>query len=61
MINKNLLPEKDRELIELAERFEGARSEQRSIYMDSEDLADLADGTAAGTVSSMPQTSSSAD
>ena len=43
MINKNLLPEKDRELIELAERFEAARSEQRSIYMDSEDLADLAE------------------
>lgn len=43
MINKNLLPEKDRELIELAERFEAARSEQKSIYMDSEDLADLAE------------------
>ena len=43
MINKNLLSDKDRELIELAERFEAARSEQKSIYMDSEDLADLAE------------------
>lgn len=43
MTNKNLLPDKDRELVELAERFEAARSEQKSIYMDSEDLADLAE------------------
>lgn len=60
MINKNLLSDKDRELIELAERFEAARSEQKSIYMDSEDLATWPNGTAAGTVSKMPQTSSSA-
>lgn len=43
MINKNLLSDKDRELMELAERFEAARSDKKSIYMDAEDLADLAE------------------
>ena len=43
MIKKNLLSGRDRELVELAERYERARTENRHIYMDADDLADLAD------------------
>lgn len=43
MINKNLLSGKDRELVELAEQYETAKAEHRSLYMDADDLADLAD------------------
>ena len=43
MIKKNLLSGRDRELVELAEQYEKAKAENRSIYMDADDLADLAD------------------
>ena len=43
MINKNLLSGRDRELAELAEQYERAKAENRSIYMDAEDIADVAD------------------
>lgn len=43
MANKNLLSDKDRELIELVEQFEAAQAEQKPIYMDAEDLADIAE------------------
>lgn len=43
MIKKNLLSGKDRELVELAEQYEKAKAEHHSIYMDADDLADLAD------------------
>ena len=43
MIKKNLLSGRDRELAELAEQYERAKAENRTIYMDADDLADLAD------------------
>lgn len=43
MGNKNLLSGRDKELQELAEKYESAKAEARSIYIDAEDLADLAD------------------
>lgn len=43
MNKKNLLSGRERELQEMAERFEEAKQKQQSIYLDAEDLADLAD------------------
>ena len=43
MIKKNLLSGRDRELAELAEQYENAQADRRNIYMDADDLADLAD------------------
>lgn len=43
MSKKNLLSGREKELQEMAEQYEQALSEQRSIYLDAEDLADLAD------------------
>lgn len=43
MNKKNLLSGREKELHEMAEAYEQARAKQRSIYLDAEDLADLAD------------------
>lgn len=43
MGNKNLLSGRDKELQELAEQYEAAMSENKSFYLDADDLADLAD------------------
>lgn len=43
MNRKNLLSGRDKELYELAEQYENAQREKTPIYMDAEDLADLAD------------------
>ena len=43
MNKKNLLSGRDRELAELAEQYENAKAENRNVYMDADDLADLAD------------------
>lgn len=43
MSNKNLLSGKDKALAELVERYETARDQHTSIYMDAEDLADIAE------------------
>ena len=43
MNKKNLLSGRERELQEMAERYEKAKLNQQSIYLDAEDLADLAD------------------
>ena len=43
MNKKNLLSGRDRELLEMAESYEQSKAEGRSIYMDAEDMADLAD------------------
>lgn len=43
MSKKNLLSGRDKELQELADRYEEAQAEGRSIYLDAEDFADLAD------------------
>ena len=42
MNKKNLLSGRDRELLEMAESYEQSKAEGRSIYMDAEDMADLA-------------------
>lgn len=43
MSNKNLLSGKDKALAELVESYETARDQHISIYMDAEDLADIAE------------------
>ncbi len=43
MSKNNLLSGRDRELQELAEQYEAAIAENRPIYLDADDLADLAD------------------
>lgn len=43
MMKKNLLSGRDRELAEMAEQYENARANRQSIYLDAEDMADLAD------------------
>lgn len=43
MSKKNLLSGRDKELQQLAEQYEAAQAENKSIYMDADDLADLAD------------------
>ncbi len=43
MSNKNLLSGRDKELQQLAEQYETAREEKKPLYMDADDLADLAD------------------
>lgn len=43
MNKNNLLSGRDKELQELAEQYEAARAENKSIYLDADDLADLAD------------------
>lgn len=43
MSKKNLLSGRDRELQEMAEQYEAAKAEDRTIYLDADDLADLAD------------------
>ena len=43
MNRKNLLSGRDKELYELAEQYEKAQRERMPIYMDADDLADLAD------------------
>ncbi|MCD8184825.1 MAG: tetratricopeptide repeat protein [Bacteroides sp.] len=43
MSKKNLLSGRDRELQELAEQYEAAKAENKPIYLDAEDSADLAD------------------
>lgn len=43
MKKKNLLSGRERELQEMAEQYEEAQKQGQSIYLDAEDLADLAD------------------
>lgn len=43
MNNKNLLSGRDKELQQLAEQYEAAREAKKPLYMDADDLADLAD------------------
>jgi tetratricopeptide (TPR) repeat protein len=43
MRNKNFINESERRLRSLADAFEAARLDERSPYMDADDLADLAD------------------
>lgn len=43
MSNKNWLSGREKELHELAEQYETAMAEERSLYLDAEDIADLAD------------------
>lgn len=43
MSKKNLLSGRDKELQELAEQYEAAKAENKAIYLDADDLADLAD------------------
>ena len=43
MNNKNLLSGRDKELQQLAEQYEAARKEKKALYLDADDLADLAD------------------
>lgn len=43
MNRKNLYSGRDKELFELSEQYESAKAEGRSIYMDADDCADLAD------------------
>ena len=43
MAKKNLLSGRDKELLEMAEAYEQSQAEGKSIYMDAEDMADLAD------------------
>ena len=44
MSKKNLLSGRDKELQELAEQYEAAKAENKPIYLDADDLADLATG-----------------
>ena len=41
MSKKNLLSGRDKELQELAEQYEAAKAENKPIYLDADDLADL--------------------
>lgn len=43
MSKRNLLSGREKELQEMAERYEKARQSRQGIYLDAEDLADLAD------------------
>lgn len=43
MSKKNFLAGRDKELQELADQYEAAKTEQKTIYLDADDLADLAD------------------
>lgn len=43
MSKKKLLSGRDKELQEMAEQYEAAKAESRTIYLDAEDLADLTD------------------
>lgn len=43
MSKTNLQSGRDRELQEMAEQYEAAKTENRNIYLDADDLADLAD------------------
>lgn len=43
MSRKKLLSGKDRKMIDLAEKYENAEAGNRRVYMDADDLADLAD------------------
>lgn len=43
MSKKNLLSGRDKELQELAEQYEAAKADNKPIYLDADDLADLAD------------------
>ena len=44
MSKKNLLSGRDKELQELAEQYEAAKAENKPIYLDADDLADLPTG-----------------
>ncbi len=43
MSKKNLLSGRDKELQEMAEQYETAKAENKTIYLDADDLADLTD------------------
>ncbi len=43
MINKRLQSDRERKLMEMAENYETAKAENRHIYLDAEDFADLAE------------------
>ncbi|MBQ8225144.1 MAG: tetratricopeptide repeat protein [Bacteroides sp.] len=43
MKKKNFLTDKEREMVELTESYESALSANKPLYMDADDLADLAD------------------
>ena len=43
MSKKKLLSGRERELFEMAGQYEDAKAKGKSIYLDAEDLADLAD------------------
>lgn len=43
MSKKNLLSGREKELLEMAEQYEQAKAAHETIYMDADDLADLAD------------------
>ena len=44
MSKKNLLSGRDKELQEMAEQYEAAKAENRTIYLDADDLADSQTG-----------------
>ena len=43
MNKKNLLSGREKELLEMAEQYEQAKADNKQIYLDADDLADLAD------------------
>ena len=43
MNKKNLLSGREKELLEMAEQYEQAKADKKQIYLDADDLADLAD------------------
>lgn len=43
MSKKSFLSGRDKELYEIAEQYEAAQADNRPIYLDADDLADLAD------------------
>lgn len=43
MNKKNLLSGREKELLEMAEQYEQAKADNKHIYLDADDLADLAD------------------
>jgi tetratricopeptide (TPR) repeat protein len=43
MSKKNLLSGRDKELHQIAEQYEAAKAENKAIYLDADDFADLAD------------------
>ena len=43
MTNKGILSGRDKELHEMAEQYEATKAENKPIYLDADDLADLSD------------------